>query len=183
MGIQVSSPPPPLVDYWDYIGWKDKFAKPAFTERQKAYAYAAGHRTIYTPQMIVAGQDHVVGNRPMQLAELIDTHGEAPARMSVSLDRAGGEVTIRAEPLGVLPPEMVVHLVRYIPLETVEIGRGENAGKTIDYGNIVTDWQAVGRWDGRGALELVTASPGAGPLVALIQTPGPGAILGAARID
>jgi len=44
------------VDYWDYIGWADKFAQGKFTDRQKAYAHAIGSRTIYTPQLIVKRQ-------------------------------------------------------------------------------------------------------------------------------
>ena len=43
------------VDYWDYIGWADKFAHPKFTDRQRAYAKAVGSRTIYTPQLIIGG--------------------------------------------------------------------------------------------------------------------------------
>src|SRR5688572_19390910 len=41
------------VDYWDYIGWKDRFADPVFTNRQRAYAEAQGTSMVYTPQMIV----------------------------------------------------------------------------------------------------------------------------------
>ena len=50
------------VDYWDYIGWKDKFADPVFTNRQRAYAEAQGSSMVYTPQMIVAGAIDVVGS-------------------------------------------------------------------------------------------------------------------------
>ena len=49
------------VDYWDYIGWTDKFGSPKNTERQKDYAHAAGANMIYTPQMIVGGVDMVEG--------------------------------------------------------------------------------------------------------------------------
>ena len=56
------------VDYWDYIGWKDEFAHPGFTKRQKAYAKAAGERMVYTPQMIVHGVVRVVGHEPEALA-------------------------------------------------------------------------------------------------------------------
>ena len=59
------------VDYWDYIGWKDSFAQPAFTARQRGYAQASGRRAIYTPQMIIGGQFDVVGNRPMDVAAII----------------------------------------------------------------------------------------------------------------
>ena len=59
------------VDYWDYIGWADTFAHPGFTERQKAYARAAGERMIYTPQMIVGGVARVEGNDATAVAEAI----------------------------------------------------------------------------------------------------------------
>ena len=44
------------VDYWDYIGWKDEFGHPAHADRQRAYAAKAGRRSIYTPEMVVHGQ-------------------------------------------------------------------------------------------------------------------------------
>ena len=45
------------VHYWDYIGWKDVYADPRNTERQKAFALVTGARSVYTPQVIVAGND------------------------------------------------------------------------------------------------------------------------------
>jgi hypothetical protein len=56
------------VDYWDYIGWKDTFAKAAHSARQRAYAREAGRRMVYTPQMIINGADHVVIGRPISTA-------------------------------------------------------------------------------------------------------------------
>src|SRR5262245_21873769 len=44
------------VDYWDYIGWKDRFAKPEYTQRQKGYRDALNLRTLYTPQMVIDGR-------------------------------------------------------------------------------------------------------------------------------
>ena len=49
------------VDYWDYIGWKDTFAQPVFTQRQKTYAKRLGRKHVYTPQMIINGHHDVVG--------------------------------------------------------------------------------------------------------------------------
>ncbi len=67
------------VDYWDYIGWTDKFGSPPFTERQKAYARAEGHRTIYTPQMIVNGTERIAGTNPAQVESDIRHHWPIPA--------------------------------------------------------------------------------------------------------
>ncbi|KMW57015.1 hypothetical protein AIOL_001973 [Candidatus Rhodobacter oscarellae] len=169
------------VDYWDYIGWKDEFARPEHTTRQKAYAHAAGQRTIYTPQMIVGGRDHVVGYKPMRLAELIEQHRSLAQSVEITLTRDGANLTVaavRTAPTG----QMVVQLVQYQPSASVSIRRGENKGRTLDYANIVTDWQVLDNWDGAEPLSLQAEVDAAYPVVVLVQEPGAGAILAAARL-
>ncbi|MEQ8923553.1 MAG: DUF1223 domain-containing protein [Roseovarius confluentis] len=169
------------VDYWDYIGWKDVFANPAFTQRQRAYARAAGERSIYTPQMIVGGQDHVVGNKPMKLAERIEAHADAPDPVSVRLSRSSDKISIEATAEGRVPSAMIVQLVTYTPEATVDIRRGENAGRTLTYHNIVRDWVEVGAWDGRGPFRANVRVPQGTPVAVLVQQKGAGPILGAAK--
>ena len=170
------------VDYWDYLGWKDKFATPAFTDRQHLYARATGQRTVYTPQVIVSGQDQVVGSDPGKISGLIRAHNAKAASVLLTLMRSGGSVKIAAQALTRLPTGMVVSLVRYIPTETVSIERGENTGRTIEYRNIVTSWDNVGSWDGVSDFATETGTKGDGPLVVIIQTDGLGPILAAARL-
>ncbi len=170
------------VDYWDYIGWKDSHANPAFTKRQKAYARAAGQRTIYTPQMIVGGIDHVVGYKPMRLAKLIEDHAERPAAVEVSAVRNGTTVDIRARPAAGGARDVVVQLVRYLPRDTVDIRHGENAGKTLTYANIVTEWRVLGTWDGAAPLEMQAEIEGDGPVAVILQKPGHGPIVAAAHL-
>ncbi len=169
------------VDYWDYIGWKDSFADPAFTARQKSWARAHNKRTVYTPQMIVHGAEDVVGTHPMDLAKTIDAHGDQPGRVSLDVSRSGETVTVRAEPDRGLP-RSVLQLVRYRPQATVEILRGENAGKTLSYANIVTEWTALAEWDGRVPLEIEAQVTGDQPVVFILQEKGYGPVLSAARL-
>lgn len=171
------------VDYWDYIGWADKFADPKFTERQKAYARMAGSRMIYTPQLIVGGQDQIAGNQPAEVEALIQQHLDAAEGVALTLERHGDEIVIRAVAPGAFPEPVRVQLVRFRPEETVTIERGENAGRTVTYRNIVTSWQALGDWTGEAPLALQASAPGADPAVVILQKSGPAAILAAARID
>ena len=170
------------VDYWDYIGWKDGFGSPAYSARQKAYAQAAGSRMIYTPQMIVEGRDRVVGFRPMQVADLIHQNRDQHSSVTLAIRRAGGSVHIEAASSAPLAGGAMVQLVRYIPERTVKIGRGENAGRTMTYRNIVSSWQTLRSWDGAAALAFDAAAPGDDPVVVIVQSPGPGPILAAARL-
>jgi hypothetical protein len=168
------------VDYWDYIGWTDHLASPQFTKRQKNYARARGARTIYTPQMIVDGGAAVVGHKPMEIAERLMQALDEPNLAGIEIDRDGENLNIRVWPLGRIDGEVVIQLVRYDPVETVAIGRGENAGQTITYNNIVTDWQTIGTWDGREPLVMHQTIMGGYPAVVLVQEAGYGAILAAA---
>lgn len=169
------------VDYWDYIGWADSFASPAFTERQHGYARAAGERTVYTPQFIIGGTDHVIGAKPMRVMDMIRVHEEAPARvaLTVRLDGAGVVIEARAE----AAEPMIVQLVHYMPEQTVEILRGENHGRTLSYSNIVTTWDVIASWDGAAPLRMMAAIDSTEPAVIIVQEAGQGAILAAARVE
>jgi hypothetical protein len=170
------------VDYWDYIGWADKFAHPKFTDRQRAYAKAVGSRTIYTPQLIIGGQDRIEGFAPEKTADRLRAHMAAGSAVQLVISREGGRIVIRAEADPPLDRPVRVQLVRYKPKETVLIERGENAGKTITYHNIVTSWEGIGSWAGQEPLELSAPYSGEEPGAVILQSEGPSAILAAARV-
>lgn len=169
------------VDYWDYIGWKDRFALPGHTRRQKGYAKAAGRRMIYTPQMIINGTDHVVGNHPMDVSDLIAQHEARAWPVTLEVEESGGTryltLTAAEDGTGDLPDELRVVLVDYDPDSTVEITKGENAGRTINYANIVESWQELGRWDGRGSFR--TALPEVSSAAVLVQAANYGPMMAA----
>lgn len=171
------------VDYWDYIGWPDSFAKPQFTERQKAYARAEGSRTIYTPQLVVGGTDRVEGTQPGLVHDLLRRHQAVSHDVSLQLDRQGDSMAVRlAAPMPLAAPARV-QLVRYRPEQTVTIERGENAGRTVTYRNIVTEWSVLGEWDGTAPFEVQASVPGSDPAVVIVQAAGPAGILAAGRAD
>lgn len=172
------------VDYWDYIGWKDEYGDPAHTERQKGYARATGRKTVYTPQMVINGQEDVVGAHAMELADLITRHRDAPQIVQIQVRRAGDALTIQLTPTGeAVDGVLDVHLVRFTPLRRAHITRGELAGRDLDYANIVDGWTVLGQWDGRDPTEMQAPVDGERPVVVLVQRPGYGAILAAARVD
>ena len=171
------------VDYWDYIGWVDKFASPSFTERQKDYAHEAGSRSIYTPQMIVGGLDRVEGYKREETGELIRKHLAAAQDIGLTVDRTGNTVTIHANATAALGGNTKVQLVSYLPSETVNIERGENAGRSITYYNIVKSWQTVADWSGKEPLDIEANVKGKEPLVVIVQQEGPSYIVAAARLD
>jgi hypothetical protein len=168
------------VDYWDYIGWADTFATSAFTARQHAYGQAAGSNVVYTPQMVVGGVDHVVGNRPMDVADALATHRATSDPVSVQADVVTGGWQVRAVWVGDgQAPSMVVQVVTYSPMEEVEIARGENAGLTTQYHNIVRSWQIVSEWSGAAPFEAQVVPSADMPHVVIVQSEGHGPILGA----
>ncbi len=170
------------VDYWDYMGWRDSFGQHAFSDRQRAYARAANHRTVYTPQIIVGGTARVAGFRPMQVIELIEAAKAGGAPVRLTLERHGMRVAILAEALRPIEGTVVVQLVRYRPSATVRIERGENAGRTVTYRNIVTAWDELARWDGQGAFRVEARAEGEEPAVVILQRGGGhGPVLAAAR--
>ena len=168
------------VDYWDYLGWEDKLASPKFTARQKEYAQFARDKTVYTPQIVVQGQARMVGSKAAAVEAAIHAQLGNNAAVGLQIARRGDSVVIRAEPIPGAPRAIRVQLVRYSPVETVVIERGENAGKTIAYHNVVKSWQLLEKWNGSSPLAIEAEAPGAAPTVVILQADGPAEILAAA---
>lgn len=176
------------IDYWDYIGWEDTFALPANTELQEAYAQSWGKTRIYTPQMVINGQNAVVGSDPIEAENAIQA---AHAPLPVSLTANGiDSVTLEAPPDATLS-SAVVWIVTYRDRAEVEIERGENSGRALAYTHIVTGRQAIGMWEPDQGAEIVipleeilgTHSDGAAVIVQEKNGEWPGRILGAATFS
>ncbi len=156
------------VDYWVYIGWEDIFAHPAFTERQKAYARVMNERMIYTPQFIVNGAESSGSGHRAEVAALIQKYAQRAPGADLSIRRMGASYDITLQNAYYSGP-YDVHLVSVTPMETVEIYRGENAGRRLDYANIVTEWHSLGRWDGLRPARFETVALGPGRYAVLVQ--------------
>lgn len=168
------------VDYWDYIGWKDPFGDPAHATRQRAYAMKAQRNSIYTPEMIVHGVTDIVGNKPMALSKAIAEHRARKPDVDVDLSRDGNTLKIKGVMLGQQAAPMTIHMLRFTPEETTMIKRGENAGKTLTYANVVEGWTVLGTWDGQSPLSVTAEIAGDKPAVVIVQSEGAGPILAAA---
>ncbi len=170
------------VDYWDYIGWVDDLADPAFTARQRKYAKAWSAKTVYTPQMVVAGVDEFVGSLPMRAMDSVAAHPASDDPVTITLERAGDELSIAAQAVGPVPDHVMIQLVRYTPEVVRMIERGENAGKTVIYSNVVTAWQVIGAWTTAQDLALHVPVTGDEPIVVIVQDGTSGPVLGAVRL-
>ncbi len=172
------------VDYWDYIGWKDEFADPSHTERQRGYARQGGRTMIYTPQLVINGQEDVVGAKGRELSRLIDDYLSAKPTAAIITARNEGGLTITVSPQQPLSGNIFdVQVVQYSPLLHASITRGELAGRDLDYSNVVESWHVVGKWDGAAQATYSVTLASELPAVVLIQGERYGPIVAAARAE
>ncbi len=175
------------VDYWDYIGWKDPFASPDNTKRQRDYAQALKLRYVYTPQMVIQGASHATGSDRSSVLRRV-TEAQAMPRLPVTVRHADGriEVTVAGadkEMNGV--DEAAIWLVVFDRQHETAIKRGENGGRTLKYYNVVRNMMQVGTWTGEPLkLTATLADLGGHPdgCAVIVQSVKTRRILGAAKV-
>jgi hypothetical protein len=169
------------VDYWDYLGWPDPFSDPRHTARQRAYARHAGAMSVYTPQIVVQGTAHLAGADEVAVRAAVAAARQGGPGTGLTLGRHGGTVRIAAEPMA-RPAAAHIHVIEVIPHTLTPVTRGENAGRVLEQRNVVTDWRAVGSWDGVARWEMTVPAAPDRDIVVLVQEEGPGVVLAAARL-
>ena len=166
------------VTYWDQLGWKDTFAQPAFTERQRAYQRSGQSDGVYTPQVVINGAKALVGADRGQLNRAVAS--VAGLRGGPAIVPDAGGFTVGAGQGG--PATVLV--VTYDPREhAIPVKAGENNGRTLPHRNIVVGLREGGVWTGK-ALHVDVAKPKDPALrtAVLLQKGAGGPLLAAAKI-
>ena len=173
------------VDYWDYIGWKDPYARAAHSARQRRMAQLARAATIYTPQVLLQGQDFRAwndggdpGGAFSQAVAKINAR-PARARIALALDtgKPGGfEVQAAAELLDAARQgDAALYLGAYENKLVSEVKAGENRGRTLPHDYVVLQWVGPFEFKGGKLAErrllplLPKAVPGNSGVAAFVQ--------------
>jgi len=132
------------VDYWDNLGWRDRFALPQSVKRQNTYAQNLHRSSVYTPQLVVDGREDDFRSDSRVVDRALNQNRDG-VPVGLSVQDAHFEVEIGRQ-LGVALSDVV--LVAYLSHAVSNIGRGENAGRTLEEFNIVRDIRTLGPWKG-----------------------------------
>jgi len=126
------------VDYWDSLGWKDRFASAANTQRQTRQQAVNGSRYNYTPQVVVNGLDR------KDWSGITALSARDPANVQISLMRSGAQVTATVQ------SNANTKLAAYWAVteqgHSSAVKAGENAGVMLKHDHVVREWQAVPTW-------------------------------------
>ena len=132
------------VDYWDRLGWKDRFASPAYTQRQAQQQPTSGARFSYTPQVIIDGAD-----RPDWPRAATAARERAPTPIAVELAGDGKRFTATvASPAGA-PTRLAAYWAVTEQGHVSAVKAGENEGVTLQHDFVVRQYLPVAAWDAR----------------------------------
>lgn len=171
------------VSLWDFLGWSDPLAKPAFTERQHGYLAAMGGRYPYTPQMVISGQQHEIGSNRDRVEQAI-----AAVRDSLP---PGPTVTVRRVDAGHLQIEIGAATIRdqydlilvgYDSRHETKVENGRNKGRNLVNTQVVRSLERIGDWSGDAVDMTIAIPPVDGGCAILVQKPNYGPILAAGNI-
>ncbi|RFO98136.1 DUF1223 domain-containing protein [Rhodoferax lacus] len=135
------------VAYWDYIGWKDRFAQATFTARQRDIAAHNQQASIYTPQVVRNGRDWRT-SQPV-------TESKAAAQASIRIQRVGATdgFEARVEPLDANAAWTAYWTVTEDG-HSSRVKAGENAGEFLKHDFVVRQYTPLGRYQGAQSLQF-----------------------------
>jgi len=129
------------VDYWDRLGWKDRFASPAYTQRQAEQQHSSGARFSYTPQVLIDGAD-----RPDWPAATIASRVRPAATVDAQLVREGNRITATIAALPGAPARLAAFWAVTEQGHASAVKAGENEGVTLHHDFVVRDYTRVAAW-------------------------------------
>ncbi|MGD0797847.1 MAG: DUF1223 domain-containing protein [Acidobacteriaceae bacterium] len=175
------------VDYWDSLGWRDRFSSHQLTERQSAYAQRFRTDGPYTPQMVVDGADQFVGSDSSRALHSIALAARTPklalTLSPIAVHNGNAEGQVFAAPASAAVPKADLYAALVEVTASTRVQRGENGGRTLQHVSVVRALQRIGSLDalahGATPFSLAVLPNTAAPLQIIVfaQQQGQGAIL------
>lgn len=135
------------VDYWDDIGWPDRFASSQYSQRQRTRVGAAGQTTVYTPQVmlgsVVQASWRGSGDWRKSMQQARQPAGAA-LTLRMQPAQAVWQVNLGAAAVGTQADGAKVWLARYVDAQESNVRAGENRGVTLHHDRVVR--QLLGPW-------------------------------------
>jgi hypothetical protein len=178
------------VDYWDQLGWHDRFSSHQYTDRQNQYRFRFHLDDVYTPQIIVDGTAPFVGNDVPHIVRAISSAGHTTkidlALSKPALDGSHVSFTVSSS----APPNLLSNADLYAalvdPTDTTNVQRGENKGQVLHHVAVVRSLQKIAKLNelASGPLHAQLLAPANSEaatmrIVVFAQRPGEGAVVGA----
>ncbi len=133
------------VDYWDGLGWKDRFSSVEFTKRQERYAQALRVDGPYTPEMVVDGAVEFVGNDAGHAQRTVREAASQPEVATVKISSAAAyQLSVQVKAPGSAKDAQVVLAITEDNL-TTQVGSGENGGRTLHHAAVVRELRQLGQ--------------------------------------
>ncbi|WP_299113428.1 DUF1223 domain-containing protein [uncultured Winogradskyella sp.] len=131
------------VDYWNYIGWKDPFSKSVYTEKQRLYGAKFNSRTIYTPQLIINGSEHIVGSDKRLVNQKIKEYSKKDNANSILLSEVLQSESLIKFNYNIEGDvdDKYIRTILVINQRKTYVKRGENRNKELINTNIVVNEQ------------------------------------------
>jgi len=176
------------VQYWDSLGWKDRFGDPRFTGRQEAEAKLSGARFVYTPQLLVGGRDFPAWRNDSTFARAVEAIHRRPARATLELDAtpadghgAHGTVTATLAPQ-VSPAHLALVVAVVQEGLSSRVTAGENRGERLAHDFVARDMTILSLGEGRTTHEYHFAAlpgwdPGRMSITAFVQDTSKGEVV------
>jgi hypothetical protein len=135
------------VDYWNNLGWKDRFSSALFTDRQQDYGRVFRKESVYTPEIVVNGQWECSGNDPSAVQQAIRKSADGPKANAKIVVVSPGVVRVAVDnvPAGVKNADVFL-AVTESSLETVP-NKGENNGTRLRHTGVVRSLISLARLD------------------------------------
>jgi hypothetical protein len=119
------------VDYWNYIGWTDRFSSPQWTRRQQAYVRRMRLDSAYTPQFVIDGRIQLVGGESRTAVAAISGSAKQPKPIEVGLSIAGDKLSVKIQSSEPIEGEVLLALTENNL--TTQVRAGENGGRTLQH--------------------------------------------------